>query len=317
MTTGTDVLDAVVEGVAIVELDPDETSVGVGGLPNADGIVELDACCMDGPRRRAGGVAALRDVAPAAAVARHVLRDTPHHLIAGDGALAFARACGFEPRDLTTARSRRLWHEWRRRVDERMAGDAPGSTVHESAMRRARVGQAVSLEMSREGLIDATHLWGTIACSAVGPDGEVCGVTTTSGLAWKMPGRIGDSPILGAGLYVHQEAGAAGSTGRGEANLYHLSSFSIVRSLRHGASPLDAAMAALQEIRTGTIEPALLNSRGRPNFNVKLYVVSARGECAGAALYGGPDVRFAVCTEHGAELRVCEALIDEGEEFVD
>src|SRR5437867_2659049 len=116
MTEGADVLDALVEGVTIVELDPDETSVGLGSLPNADGILELDACCMHGPRRRAGGVAALQGIATAAAVAHRVLLDTPHHLLAGDGALQFAQACGFEPRDLTTPKSRALWEEWKRRV---------------------------------------------------------------------------------------------------------------------------------------------------------------------------------------------------------
>jgi N4-(beta-N-acetylglucosaminyl)-L-asparaginase len=171
--------------------------------------------------------------------------------------------------------------------------------------------------MSREGLIDANHLWGTITCSAVGPRGDICGVTTTSGLAWKIPGRVGDSPILGAGLYVRQDVGAAGSTGRGEANLYSLSSFAIVDAMRRGLSPTDAGMAALREIQEATVDPSLLNSRGRPAFNVKLYAVNVAGECAGVALYGGEGVQFAVCSENGAELRTCEALIDEGHEFVD
>ena len=313
MTEGTDVLDAVVEGVTIVELDPGETSVGLGSLPNADGVLELDACCMHGPRRRAGGVAALQGIARAAAVARRVLLDTPHHLLAGDGALAFARSCGFETQELMTPGSRALWLEWKRRADARLATlpvDAPSAT-------RLRVGYEVGLDMSREGLIDANHLWGTINCSAVGPRGDICGVTTTSGLAWKLPGRVGDSPILGAGLYVRQDVGAAGSTGRGEANLYSLSSFAVVSAMRQGMSPKDAGMAALREIQAAAIDPELLNSRNLPNFNVKLYVVNAVGECAGVALYGGDTVLFAVCTENGAELRRCEALIDEGQEFVE
>lgn len=313
MTEGADVLDAVVAGVTIVELDPDETSVGLGSLPNADGVLELDACCVHGPRRRAGAVAALQGVATAAAVARRVLLDTPHHLLAGDGAQQFARACGFELRDLTTPRSRALWQEWKRRVDGRLASSpaAPQPAI------RVRVGYEVGLELSREGLIDPNHLWGTIHCSAVGPQGDVCGVTTTSGLAWKMAGRVGDSPILGAGLYVRQDVGAAGSTGRGEANLYSLSSFAVVNAMRHGATPLDAGMSALREIQAATVDPELLNARGLPNFNVKLYVVNMAGECAGVAFYGGDAVQFAVCTEHGAELRRCEALIEEGQEFVD
>jgi len=314
---GSDVLDAVVEGVTIVELDPNETTVGMGGLPNADGVVELDASCMHGPRSRAGAVAAMRGIVPAAAVARHVLLDTPHHLIVGEGALAFARACGFEPADLTTPGSRSLWRELMRRVDARIAGDPGLRGDRAASIRRARVGYEISRQLSREGLMDRNHLWGTISCNAVGYRGEICGVTTTSGLAWKMPGRVGDSPILGAGLYVRQDAGAAGSTGRGESNLYSLSCFSIVRSLADGKAPKDAGMAALREIRAATVDPDLLNSRGRPNFNVKLYVVNAAGDCAGVALYGGADVLYAVCTDNGAELCRCEALIDEDEEFID
>jgi len=290
-----DPLEALIEGVTIVELDPEETSVGRGGLPNADGVVQLDACCMDGPSRRAGGVAALEGIATVARVAHRVMRDTPHHLLAGAGAQEFALSCGFAIEDLLTAKARGLWIEWRRRMTA-LRGE--GSTDAD----RIEAGYAVGLEMSREGLIDANHLWGTINCNAVGPRGEVCGVTTTSGLAWKTPGRVGDSPILGAGLYVRQEAGAAGSTGRGESTLYNLSSFAIVEAMRRGAHPKDAAMAALRQIVDDT--------PGRPNFNVKLYAVNAAGECAGVALYGGEAVCYAVCTENGAELRVCDALLD-------
>ena len=313
MSDGADVLDAIVAGVTIVELDPGETSVGLGSLPNAEGVLELDACCMHGPRRRAGGVAALQGIATAAEVARRVLLDTPHHLLAGAGAQQFARACGFEMRDLTTPDSRALWQEWKRRVDARLGGRSAAEPI----AHRVRIGYEVGLELAREGRIDDNHLWGTVNCSAVGPRGAICGVTTTSGLAWKLPGRVGDSPIVGAGLYVRQDVGAAGSTGRGEANLYSLSSFAVVSAMRQGASPTDAGMAALREIQASAIDPELLNSRGLPNFNVKLYIVNAAGDCAGVALYGGDTVRFAVCTEHGAELRTCEALIDEGREFID
>ena len=306
-----DPLEALIEGVTIVELDPGETSVGRGSLPNAEGVIQLDASCMDGPRRRAGAVAALEGIATAARVAHRVMRDTPHHLLAGQGAQDFATACGFPLEDLLTAKARGLWIEWRRRMDAR---GLPAATP---AADRMEAGYAVGLEMSREALIDANHLWGTITCSGVGLRGEICGVTTTSGLAWKIPGRIGDSPILGAGLYVRQDAGAAGATGRGEATLYNLSSFAIVEAMRRGAHPKDAAIAALRQIVDDTIAPALLNARGYPNFNVKFYAVNAAGECAGAALYGGDAVRYAVCTEHGAELRPCEVLIDEGGQFLD
>jgi len=299
-----DPVEALVEGVTIVELDPGETSVGLGSLPNADGVVQLDACCMDGPRRRAGGVAALEGVATAARVAQCVMRETPHHLLVGPGAQDFAFARGFAREELLTPKARGLWIEWRRRMDARQISGSESPAAHVDA------GYAIGLEMSREGLVDANHLWGTINCNAVGPRGEICGVTTTSGLAWKIPGRVGDSPILGAGLYVRQDVGAAGSTGRGEATLYNLSSFAIVEAMRRGAHPKDAGMAALRQIVDDTIDVSLLNGHGTPNFNVKFYVVNAAGEFAGVALYGGDAVRYAVCTENGAELRVCEALLE-------
>jgi len=299
-----DPLEAIVEGVTIVELDPEETSVGRGSLPNADGVVQLDACCMDRPQRRAGGVAALEGVATAARVAQCVMRETSHHLLVGPGAQDFACARGFVREELLTPKARGLWIEWRRRMDARpdSGSESPAACVDAA--------YAIGLDMSREGLVDANHLWGTINCNAVGPRGEICGVTTTSGLAWKIPGRVGDSPILGAGLYVRQDVGAAGSTGRGEATLYNLSSFAIVDAMRRGAHPKDAGMAALRQILDDTIDQRLLNGHGSPNFNVKFYVVNAAGEFAGVALYGGDAVRYAVCTENGAELRVCEALLE-------
>jgi N4-(beta-N-acetylglucosaminyl)-L-asparaginase len=302
-----DVLDALVEGVTIVELDPGDTSVGAGGLPNADGTIELDACCMHGPTRRAGAVAALRGVPTAAAVAKRVMETTPHHLLAGEGARRFAEAYGFPVQeDLHTPRSRAILAEWRRRVGEQPAGaDEPA--------RWAR-GYATGARMERDGLIDPNHRWGTIACCGMNAAGDLAGVTTTSGRAWKIPGRVGDSPIVGAGLYVRQGSGAAGSTGRGESNLLALSAFAIVADMGRGLAPLDAAMAALRQVRDDAVDPALKNARGEPNFNVKFYVLSAAGEVAGAALYGGDHVRFAVCAEHGAELRPCEALLDGGME---
>jgi N4-(beta-N-acetylglucosaminyl)-L-asparaginase len=299
ITSGADVLDALVEGVAIVELDPEETSVGYGGLPNADGLVQLDASCMHGARKRAGGVAALEGVATAARVAQLVLEHSDHHLIAGPGAQAFARRMGVPvEEDLVSPKSRRIWEEWRRRVDAAGGrGQAPAGAL-----------RAIELAMIADGWIDANHFYGTIHCSAVSQAGVVCGVTTTSGLAWKLPGRVGDSPILGAGLYVDGEAGAAGSTGRGEANLYSLGSFLIVEGLRRGLSPKDAGLDALRRIATNTVDPALLNSRGRPNFNVNFYALHASGACAGVSMY--PEGRFAVCTEHGAQTLPCEPLFD-------
>jgi N4-(beta-N-acetylglucosaminyl)-L-asparaginase len=199
---GGDVLDALIAGVNIVELDPTETGVGYGGLPDSDGVVQLDSCCMHGPKKRAGGVAAIEGVRTPSRVAKAVMDETDNHLLVGKGAQTFARNMGFnvEP-DLNTDRSRQLWLEWKRRTDPEHYPDPK---------TRVEVGAAVSRQMMREGLLDPESRFGTINCDGVGPKGEVCGVTTTSGLAFKIPGRVGDSPILGAGLWLDNEVGAAG-----------------------------------------------------------------------------------------------------------
>ena len=298
---GADPLDAVIAGVNIVERDPEDTSVGYGGLPNADGIVQLDSCCMHGPKKRAGGVAALEGVRTPSLVAKAVMDETDHHLLVGAGAQTFARQMGFEVEaDLNTPRSRQLWLEWKRRVDPLHYLDP---------QKRARASFEAGLQMVAEGLVVPDHFYGTINCNGLSPRGELAGVTTTSGLAWKIPGRVGDSPILGAGLYVDGDVGAAGSTGRGEANLYNLCSFLIVEHMRRGMSPKDAGMEALKRIKAATIEQRLLNSRGEPNFNVNFYILNARGEHAGVALYSGPTAVYGVCTENGAENRPIDPLL--------
>jgi len=303
MAKGDDVLDSLIAGVNIVELDPKDTSVGYGGLPNADGVVQLDSCCMHGPRKQAGGVAALEGIRNPSLVAKAVMDYTDHHLLVGQGAQNFARNMGFEVEDdLNTERSRALWLEWKRRVDPKHYLDPE---------KRFEAGAQAGLDMVREGLINEDDYYGTINCNGVNAKGEVCGVTTTSGLAWKIPGRVGDSPILGAGLYVDGDVGAAGSTGRGEANLYGLLSFLIVEEMRRGSHPKDAGMEALRRVRRNTIEPRLLNSLGRPNFNVNFYIINSIGDYAGVGMYA-PEGRsqFSVCTENGAELLKFEPLFD-------
>ena len=301
ITQGTDVLEALVAGVNIVELDPEETSVGYGGLPNAEGVVQLDACCMHGPKKRAGGVAAIEGVKVPSSVAWKVMEQTDQHLIVGKGATDFARMMGFEilP-DLNTPKSRAAWLEWKRRTDPLHYLDP---IKREAALNR------ITLDMVAEGWIDRNHIYGTINCNGMNAKGDVCGVTTTSGLAWKIPGRVGDSPILGAGLYVDNDAGAAGSTGRGEANLYNQTSYQIVENMRRGMHPKDAGMDALKRIKGNTIEKRLLNERGEPNFDINFYILSATGEHAGVAMFAGNNVRYAVCTENGAQLVACEGLL--------
>jgi N4-(beta-N-acetylglucosaminyl)-L-asparaginase len=303
---GEDVLDALIAGVNIVELDPDEMYVGYGGLPNADGVVQLDSCCMHGPLKRAGGVASLEGVRTPSKVAKAVLDHTDHHLLVGAGAQAFARELGFAiEADLNTEKSRAKWLEWKRRVD-------PGHWLDPA--KRSDAAEAARRKMVADGLLDSSHRWGTINCDGVGPKGEVCGVTTTSGLSFKIPGRVGDSPILGAGLWVDDAVGAAGSTGRGEANLYNLSSFFIVEEMRRGRSPRDAAMEALKRVKANTVEKRLLDARGNPNFQLIFYAVNKKGEYAGVSMYareGQQPERFAVCTEKGPELLACEPLVGE------
>src|SRR5260370_23580636 len=219
----------------------------------ADGAVQLDAWVMHGPLKRAGAVACLEGVRTPSLVAKKVMEETDHILLVGKGAQDFARNLGFKIEDdLNTEKSRRLWLDWKRRVD-------PGHYL--DPHKRAEVGHQAALQMVREGLIRAEHLWGTINCDGINAKGEICGVTTTSGLSWEIPGRVGDSPILGAGLYVDGEVGAAGSTGRGEANLYNLSSFLIVEAMRRGAHPKDAGLEALRRIKPNTVEKRLLHSR--------------------------------------------------------
>ncbi|HEY5645937.1 MAG TPA: isoaspartyl peptidase/L-asparaginase, partial [Pseudomonadales bacterium] len=203
LAAGADVLEALVAGVNIVELDPADSSVGFGGLPDADGVVTLDSCCMHGPKRRAGGVACLKGVRTPSLVAKAVADHTDHHLLVDEGAQRFARNMGFTIEDdLNTPQSRALWLEWKRRTD---ADHYPDPST------RADAGYRVGRTMVAEGKIHPDHYYGTINCNGVNRAGDVCGVTTTSGLAWKIPGRVGDSPVLGAGLYVDNDVGAAGS----------------------------------------------------------------------------------------------------------
>jgi len=301
LTHGEDVLDAVIAGVNIVELDPLDDSVGYGGLPNAEGVVQLDSSCMHGPKKQAGSVAAIEGVRTPSLVAKAVMEQTDHHLIAGKGAQDFARSMGFKIEDdLNTPHSRALWLEWKRRIDPLHYLDPK---------KRAEAGRRVAAEMLAEGLLRPESIYGTINCDGINSQGEICGVTTTSGLSWKIPGRVGDSPILGAGLYVDGQVGAAGSTGRGEANLYGLSSFFIVEEMRRGAHPRDAGMEALRRIKANTVEKRLLNSKGTPNFYVNFYILNARGEYAGVTMYQGSNAKFAICNESGPQTLLCEGLL--------
>src|SRR5688572_7206623 len=323
MTQGKDVLEALIAGVNIPELDPEETGIGYGALPNAEGVVQLDASCMHGPRRRAGAVAAIEGVRTPSLVAQAVMDQTDHHLLAGKGAQDFARALGFTVEaDLNTEQSRRLWLEWRRRMDPDHWLDPskrgirekdkhekdPGDTGLSALSRRDFGRRAVEAgwSMVKDGLIPEGTFWGTINCNGINANGDICGVTTTSGLAWKIPGRVGDSPILGAGLYVDNDVGAAGSTGRGEANLYSLASYQIVENMRLGMHPKDAMMEVCKRIAKNTVEKRLLNSRRLPNFDMDFYALDKQGRHAGVTFYAPGS--YAICSANGAQTLPMDAV---------
>jgi N4-(beta-N-acetylglucosaminyl)-L-asparaginase len=320
MTAGGDVLDALIAGVNLNELDPLETSVGYGGLPNADGVVQLDSCCMHGALKRGGGVACLEGVRTPSRVARAVMDQTDHHLLVGAGAQEFARQMGFAiEADLNTDESRRQWLEWKRRVDPQHWVDPTrqpqsGSERSSALRRRFEAADRARTTMIAEGLLDPRHLYGTINCNGLNAKGEMAGVVTTSGLAFKIPGRVGDSPILGAGLYVDGDVGACGSTGRGEANLYGLGSYQIVENMRLGMHPKDAAIDVVRRIVARTTEKRLLTDSGKPRFYVKFYVLNRAGEHAGVSIYSvyqGKTARYSVCDAQGARFLPCDSLLGE------
>ena len=287
---GSDPLDAVITAVNIVEDDPDDHSVGLGGLPNEDGVVELDACCMHGATHKAGGVAALRNIRNPSQVARLVMKRTDHVLLVGEGALRFARAHGFKEEELLTDKAREIWLRWKESHSNRDDWVSPEDLGGEKG---ARVRPAFE------------HTWGTINCCAVDANADVAGVTTTSGLSYKIPGRVGDSPIIGAGLYVDNEVGAAGSTGRGEANLQNCSSFLIVELMRSGKSPVDACMEVLRRVADHT-EPRLRDAKGRARFGLKFYAVAKDGRYGGASMWSG--AHFSVHDGTRARLEDCAYL---------
>ncbi len=271
---GSDTLEAVVDGVALVEADPEDTSVGYGGLPNALGVVQLDASVAHGPSRGAGAVAALEGFKHPPRVALAVMRYTDHVLLVGEGARRFALELGFREEELLTERARREWLNWRAKLNGEDDYLAP--PPEEGATE-------FGLEEAWEG---GRH-YGTISCCAVDAAGNLSGVTTTSGLAFKVPGRVGDSPIIGAGLYVDNDVGAAGSTGRGEAVIKTCGSMLVVEGMRRGLAPTDACLEALRRVVRFTVEERLLDGEGRPTFNVSFYAVNKGGEHGAATIWSG------------------------------
>ena len=273
LTGGEDPLDAIIAGVNIQELDPNDQSVGLGGLPNEDGVVQLDASCMHGPSKRAGSVACIEDIATPSLVAKAVMDYTDHVMLVGRGAKKFALAMGFREQNLLTEKSRQDWMRWKSRLNRNDAW------------------------LDHDDDIKVKFTTGTINMNAVTAGGDIASVTTTSGRSWKLDGRIGDSPIVGAGQYCDNLIGAAGSTGRGEACIKVCGAFLAVEFMRQGVSPEQALLKVTERVIAMT-ERRLLDDRGRPLFDLDFYAVSRDGRYAGVSAYEGG--RFAVCDEKGA-----------------
>lgn len=269
LAEGKDTLDCAVQAVNIIENDPNDQSVGYGGLPNENGIVELDACCMHGPTMNAGSVGSLRNIKNPASVARDILWYTDHVMLVGQGALDFAIKRGYKEENLLTEESRRMWLEWKSKLSKEDDWLEPGEKMPASAPSDDKKEKRQT---------------GTVNCCVVNEKGEVSGVTSTSGLAWKIPGRVGDSPIIGAGLYVDGEIGGAGATGRGESNIITCGSHLVVELMRNGKSPKDACLEAIKRaLAVNKIK--YLWKDGKPTYNLTYYAVDVKGRVGAASVY--------------------------------
>ena len=298
---GGDTLDAGIRVVTGPENDPNDDSVGLGGLPNEEGVVELDSCCMHGPTRRAGAVGGVRNIKNVSMVGKAVMEHTGHVMLVGEGAERFAVDMGFPRENLLTDRSRKIWMLWKQFNSDRdwwgpgMADphwQAPAEVKPQAEVWRDRIQQlqqsAAVLGIEPEFQLAAVRRvlfppTGTIHCSVLNEKGEMSGITTTSGLAFKLPGRVGDSPIIGAGCYTDQDVGSAGATGSGEENIKVAGAHTIVENMRHGMSPKEAGIDALKRI--------VRNYNGDMNklrfMDMTYYVLRKDGAYAGVSLWEG------------------------------
>ncbi len=309
LKNGGDTLDAAVATVTIVEDDPNDDSVGYGGLPNEQGVVELDASVMHGPTRRAGSVASVQRIKNVSRLAKTVMERTNHVMIVGDGARRFAVDEGFEEMNLLTEHSRKIWLAWKARTsfNWRPGIDSPEWKEHLASLFDGDAAQILYAErmISRPPT-------GTINCLAVNEKGDISGTTTTSGLAWKIPGRVGDSPIIGAGLYVDGDVGGAGSTGKGEENIKVCGGHTIVEMMRKGMKPTDACLEALGRV----VRNYNGNKVKLQTFHLYYYALNKDGEFGSASLWkNGYEenkvASFAVHDGSGARLVPCKPFFDE------
>jgi N4-(beta-N-acetylglucosaminyl)-L-asparaginase len=306
---GGDTLEAAVAAVTVVEDDPNDDSVGYGGLPNEEGVVELDASVMHGPTRRGGSVASVQKIKNVARLAKTVMERTNHVMIVGDGARRFGVAEGFEEMNLLTEHSRKIWLAWKAKTsfNWRPGIDSPEWKEY---MTQLFDGDAEKIAYAEKRIADP--ITGTINCLAVNSKGEVSGTTTTSGLSWKIPGRVGDSPIIGAGLYVDGDVGGAGSTGKGEENIKISGGHTIVEMMRKGMKPVDACLEALGRVARNYNG----DKKKLATFHLYYYAVNKDGEYGSASLWkngyeAGKVAKFAVCDGTGSRLETCKAFFDE------
>ncbi len=311
---GVDLLPAMVEGVKLVEDDPEEMSVGFGGLPNEDGVVELDGAVMDGKTHRAGAVAGLKGYRYAAAVAHEVMRRTDHSLLVGEGACRFAQMMGFKNEELLTPAGRQAWLEWKANLSTRDAWLAEG----EDASDYGRARWAGRAEASTEeeagapkpnqsgGVPREPFTFGTIYMGGVDEAGDLCALTSTSGLSYKIAGRVGDTPVVGGGLYVDNQVGTAGATGRGEAVMQSCGSFYAVSRMEAGDSPEQACLAALKKIVDKTRQKRLLDAQGNLTFNVTMYAIRKDGAIGAASIH--PGYEFVVFDGQNVTVRMAASL---------
>src|SRR5262244_2646089 len=307
MKAGADPLEAAIEGVNIIEDDPNDMSVGYGGIPNEEGVVQLDACVMHGPTAKAGAVAALEGVKNPSKLAKLIMETTDHVLLVGPGARRFADVNGFGHENLLTEKARKVWLYWKQNLSPLDKWLEPEPDKLDPAVRDFI--REYGSDMFRD---PRSH--GTIHLSAVDGKGQLAGCTSTSGLFFKMPGRVGDSPIIGAGCFTDNAVGSAGSTGRGEANILIGGGHLVVGRMRAGRSPRDACLDALKRIVAITRDKRLLDKSGRPNFGIKFYAVNKRGEYASSSMWSDPKngkpAKFAVADGGGARLEECAFLYE-------
>src|SRR4051812_46618757 len=307
MQKGNDPLEAAIAGVNIVEDDPEDMTVGYGGIPNEEGVVQLDACVFHGPTARAGAVASLEGVKNPTKVAKLVMETTDHVLLVGPGARHFADMNGFARENLLTEKARKVWLFWRQNLS---ANDKWLEPPFE------KLDPEVKEFINRFGWDDLRKptTGGTIHLSAVDARGDIGGCTTTSGLFFKMPGRVGDSPIIGAGCFTDNDAGSAGSTGRGEANILVAGGHLCVEFMRQGKHPKDACVEVLRRIAQTTRQKRLRTADGKPNFSIKFYGVDKKGRYGPGSMFAvsstGKRAQFAVADSRGPRLEDCASLYE-------